>query len=70
MGKLERMKQEYDNIVIPKELSVQIEKEIEKSRKREAEKVGCSQTLNEKSDPHHRSGCRRMYHFHRRIKYQ
>lgn len=38
MGKLERMKQEYDNIVIPKELSVQIEKEIEKSRKREAEK--------------------------------
>lgn len=38
MGKLEIMKQEYDNTPIPQELNVRIQAEIEKSRKREEEK--------------------------------
>lgn len=38
MGKLEKLKEEYDNIPIPAELSVRIQQEIEKSKKREAEK--------------------------------
>lgn len=38
MGKLEKWKEEYDNIPIPEELSVRIQQEIEKSRSRETEK--------------------------------
>lgn len=38
MGKLEKLKEEYDNIPIPEELSVRIQQEIEKSKKREEEK--------------------------------
>lgn len=38
MGKLEEMKQEYENIPIPEELSIRIKKEIEASRKMQAEK--------------------------------
>lgn len=38
MGKLEEMKQEYENIPIPEELSIRIAKEIEASRKMQAEK--------------------------------
>lgn len=38
MGNLEKMKENYDRIVIPKELSIRIQQEIEKSRKQQEEK--------------------------------
>lgn len=38
MSRLEKMKERYDNIVIPAELNVRIEQEIMKSRKQQAEK--------------------------------
>ncbi len=39
MSKLEKMKQEYDTIPIPEELSVRIQQEIEKSQRRQAQKA-------------------------------
>lgn len=38
MGRLEKMKERYDEIAIPKELNERIEKEIMKSRKQQAER--------------------------------
>lgn len=38
MGKLDIMKERYDQIIIPEELSVRIQSEIQKSRKRQAQK--------------------------------
>lgn len=38
MGKLDIMKKRYDQIIIPEELNVRIQSEIQKSRKRQAEK--------------------------------
>ena len=38
MGNLEKMKENYDRIVIPKELSIRIQQEIEKSIKQQEEK--------------------------------
>ncbi|MCI8510788.1 MAG: DUF3298 and DUF4163 domain-containing protein [Lachnospiraceae bacterium] len=38
MGRLEKMKEKYDEIVIPAELNVRIQQEIMKSRKRQADK--------------------------------
>lgn len=35
MGKLEEMKEQYDQISVPKELTIRIQKEIQKSRKRQ-----------------------------------
>jgi len=35
MGRLEEMKERYDNIVIPAELNVRIQQEISKSRKQQ-----------------------------------
>lgn len=39
MGKLDKMKEDYDKTPIPEELSIRIEQEIEKSQKRQAEKI-------------------------------
>lgn len=39
MSKLERMKERYDNIVIPEELNIRVQQEIQKSRKQQEEKV-------------------------------
>lgn len=38
MGKLKKMKEEYDKILIPEELSIRIQQEIEKSQKKQSEK--------------------------------
>ena len=38
MGKLETMKERYDQIIIPEELSIRIQQEIQKSRQRQEEK--------------------------------
>ena len=38
MSKLERMKERYDNIVIPEELNIRVQQEIQKSRKQQEEK--------------------------------
>ena len=38
MGRLEKMKKSYDDIVIPEELHIRIQQEIVKSRKQQAEK--------------------------------
>jgi len=38
MGRLEKMKERYDDIVIPAELNVRIQQEVMKSRKQQAEK--------------------------------
>lgn len=38
MGKLEMMKENYENILVPEELNIRIEQEIQKSRKRQGEK--------------------------------
>ena len=35
MGKLEAMKERYDQIMIPEELNIRIQQEIEKSRRRQ-----------------------------------
>ena len=35
MGKLEEMKERYDQIMIPEELNIRIQQEIEKSRRRQ-----------------------------------
>ena len=35
MGKLEKMREEYDNISIPKELGVRIQQEIDRSQKKQ-----------------------------------
>lgn len=43
MGGLEKMKERYDEIVIPDELNVRIQKEIMKSRKQKAEKKSTGQ---------------------------
>ncbi len=43
MGRLEEMKERYDNIVIPAELNVRIQQEISKSRKQQAKKNNTSQ---------------------------
>ena len=43
MGKLEKMKERYDEIVIPEELNVRIQQEILKSRRQQSEKKGFSQ---------------------------
>ena len=43
MGKLEKMKERYDEIVIPEELNVRIQQEILKSRRQQSEKNGSSQ---------------------------
>ena len=40
MGKLEKMREEYDNISIPKELGVRIQQEIDRSQKNRKEKTG------------------------------
>ena len=42
MGRLEEMKERYDNIVIPAELNVRIQQEISKSRKQQAKKNNTS----------------------------
>lgn len=38
MGKLETMKERYDQIIIPEELNIRIQQEIQKSRQRQEEK--------------------------------
>ena len=38
MGKLEAMKERYDQIMIPEELNIRIQQEIEKSRRRQEQK--------------------------------
>lgn len=43
MGGLEKMKDRYDEIVIPEELTIRIQQEIEKSRRQQAEKKGAGQ---------------------------
>ena len=43
MGRLEKMKEIYDKIVIPEELNVRVQQEIMKSRRQQAEKNGASQ---------------------------
>lgn len=45
MGSLEKLKEEYDNIVIPKELDMRIQQEIQKSRKRQTKKAGGSHSF-------------------------
>lgn len=52
MGKLESMKQEYDHIVIPKELNIRIQEEIKKSREREAQKRRAAWNLKRKKVIH------------------
>lgn len=52
MGKLESMKQEYDSIVIPKELNFRIQEEIKKSREREAQKRRVARNLKRKKIIH------------------
>lgn len=41
MSKLEAMKERYDQIIIPEELNIRIEQEIQKSRQRQGEKKRC-----------------------------
>lgn len=43
MGRLEKMKEKYEGIVIPEELNIRIQEEIEKSRRKQAEKNSVSQ---------------------------
>ena len=38
MGKLETMKERYDQITIPEELNIRIQQEIQNSRKQQEEK--------------------------------
>ena len=45
MHKLETMKERYDQIIIPEELNIRIQQEIEKSRKQQEEKRGAGSSL-------------------------
>ena len=38
MGRLEKMKERYDEIVIPEELNIRVQQEIMKSQRQQAEK--------------------------------
>ncbi len=44
MGKLDTMKERYDQITIPEELNIRIQQEIQKSKKRQEEKRGADRS--------------------------
>lgn len=46
MGKLDTMKERYDQITIPEELNLRIQQEIQKSRKQQEEKRGAGRRLS------------------------
>lgn len=48
MGKLDRMKEKYDQTAIPEELNVRIQREIKKSRQQQEEKSGAARSHRSK----------------------